>query len=128
MTRSGRVRIDTAAQLTGLTTRSIRAYQSQGLLPAPGLEGRVGFYDTRHLDRLRAIRRLQEQGFSLAGIKRLLDAHDRGLSLDAVLGLEPAPRPVGEASGPTPRPLRLALVPEPLVAAVGGTDAGPAAG
>jgi len=114
MADGGGWRIDEAAQAVGLSSRNLRAYQSLGLVEAPRLEGRVGRYDGGHLARLRAVRRLQEQGFSLAGIRVLLDAYDRGDTLAGVLGL------TADAFG-DPRPpgrLRLALVPGPLVTSV----------
>ena len=116
------VRIEAAAEATGLTTRNIRAYQSLGLVPAPVLEGRVGRYGPSHLERLRAVVRLGAQGFSLASIKALFDAFDRGETLATILGLgRPAPG-VGEgrARGSS-HSLRLALVPEPLAAALTGS-------
>src|SRR5260370_39645871 len=93
MAEGAGLRIEAAAQLTGLTTRNIRAYQSLGLLPHPQLDGRVGRYDAAHVARLRAIGRLQAQGFSLAGIKVLFDAHDRGASLESLLGVARPSRP-----------------------------------
>lgn len=47
-----RMRIDELAAKTGLTSRNIRAYREKGLLPAPELEGRTGFYTEQHLQRL----------------------------------------------------------------------------
>lgn len=81
--------IDQLAQRSGVTTRNIRAYQTKGLLPAPrvGSTGRVGIYDASHLSRLRLIARLQDAGFSLAGVARLLDAWDTGETLEQVLGI-----------------------------------------
>ncbi len=77
---------------SGVTTRNIRAYQSRNLLPAPEtLEGRrVSYYNREHLGRLRLISRLQERGFSLAGIADLLDALEAGKTLEQVLGMEAA--------------------------------------
>jgi len=106
-------RIDETARAAGLSTRNVRAYQSLGLVPGPFLEGRVGRYGPAHLARLRAVRRLQAQGFSLAGIRVLLEASDRGESLADVLG---GRDPAFDESGASPR-LRLALVPGPLVPA-----------
>jgi DNA-binding transcriptional MerR regulator len=99
-------------ELAGAAARNIRAYQSLGLLAAPHLVGRAGLYDAAHLDRVRAIRRMQARGFSLAGIKELFDAHDRGQTLGAVLGLDPS-LPVGPPDAALPRLPRLALVPGP---------------
>jgi DNA-binding transcriptional MerR regulator len=80
--------IDELAQTTGIPTSTIRLYQSKGLLAAPRKEGRVGFYGPDHLERLRLIVQLQKDGFSLAGIGRLLQAARDGRALEDVLGLE----------------------------------------
>ena len=82
--------IDELARAVGTTTRTIRAYQTQGLLPHPRLAGRVGVYDEGHLARLRYIAHLQERGFSLAAIRDLLTAWEEGRSLSDVLGFEEA--------------------------------------
>ncbi|SRR5712692_6784095 len=89
MSSSEGLRIDETAHVAGVTARNIRAYQSLGLLRPPHLAGRVGLYDAAHLQRLQAIGRLQARGFSLAGIKDLFDAYDRGEALGTVLGLGP---------------------------------------
>jgi DNA-binding transcriptional MerR regulator len=122
------LRIEAAAELTGLTTRNIRAYQSLGLLPHPQVEGRVGRYDVGHVARLHAIGRLQAQGFSLAGIKVLFDAHERGASLETVLGIAGPSRTSDFPTGaePAPAALRLALVPAPLALALGALEQRPA--
>jgi DNA-binding transcriptional MerR regulator len=83
--------IDELARAAGLVTSTIRLYQHKGLLPPPGKRGRVGYYGAAHLGRLRLIAQLQERGFSLAGIKELLDGMDKGESLRAVLGLGDRP-------------------------------------
>lgn len=82
--------IDELARAAGVTTRTIRAYQTDGLLPHPRLSGRVGLYDEGHVARLRYIAHLQSQGFSLAAIRALLDAWEDGRSLSDVLGFEEA--------------------------------------
>ncbi|MDQ6797458.1 MAG: MerR family transcriptional regulator [Actinomycetota bacterium] len=82
--------IDDLARETGVTTRTIRAYQTDGLLPHPRLAGRVGLYDEGHVARLRYIAHLQSQGFSLAAIRALLEAWEDGRSLSDVLGFEDA--------------------------------------
>jgi DNA-binding transcriptional MerR regulator len=66
--------IDQLAHRTGMTARNIRAHQTRGLLPAPVLEGRTGFYDAEHVARLELIKDMQASGFNLGAIKKLLDA------------------------------------------------------
>jgi len=80
--------VDELARRAGSTTRNIRSYQTLGLLPAPAVVGRVGYYDEGHLGRMRLIARLQEQGFSRAGIVELLRAWEQGRSLGDMLGFE----------------------------------------
>lgn len=86
------MRIEGLAVAAGVSTRNIRAYQSLGLLGPPALSGRVGFYGEAHLDRLRAISRLHAQGFSLAAIRSLFEAQERGHTLEDVLGSRPRPQ------------------------------------
>jgi DNA-binding transcriptional MerR regulator len=81
--------IDELAQLAGVPTRTIREYQSQALLPPPRRRGRVGIYGGTHLSRLRLIGRLQDRGYSLAGIADLLGQWREGADLAEVLGLQP---------------------------------------
>lgn len=65
--------IDQLAQRTGMTVRNIRAHQSRGLLPPPEVRGRTGFYGPEHLARIDLIRELQDDGFNLVAIQRLVD-------------------------------------------------------
>ena len=81
-------RLDELARQAGVASTTVRLYQSKGLLAAPRLEGRTGWYDDSHLSRLRLIARLQDQGYSLAGIANLLEQWERGRSLDTVIGVE----------------------------------------
>ena len=64
--------IDQLARRVGMTARNVRAHQSRGLLPPPMLRGRTGYYGPEHVTRLELIRDMQEQGFNLEAIKRLL--------------------------------------------------------
>jgi DNA-binding transcriptional MerR regulator len=68
--------IEQLAAETGMSVRNIRAHQARGLLAPPEVRLRVGYYGPEHVERLELIRDLQEQGFNLAGIKRLLDDTD----------------------------------------------------
>jgi DNA-binding transcriptional MerR regulator len=65
--------IEQLAAASGMSVRNIRAHQARGLVAAPEVRLRVGYYGPEHVAQLRLIRDLQEEGFNLAGIKRLLD-------------------------------------------------------
>lgn len=104
MNNENAMTIDEFARAGDVVVSTVRLYQNRGLLPAPTKRGRVGYYDSRHLGRLRLIAKLQERGFSLAGIRELLHGMEHGASLQAVLGLD------GEPSTWTPEvPQRLSL-------------------
>lgn len=64
--------VEEVAATTGVTVRTVRYYQSQGLLPAPERVGREARYGDDHLQRLRLIIRLQEQGLRLTAIAELV--------------------------------------------------------
>jgi DNA-binding transcriptional MerR regulator len=65
-------RIEQLARSAGVAVDTIRFYQGKGLLEAPRREGRVTWYGEGHLDRLRRIKELQQQGFTLTVIQRFL--------------------------------------------------------
>jgi DNA-binding transcriptional MerR regulator len=65
-------RIEQLARSAGVAVDTIRFYQGKGLLEAPRREGRVTWYGDGHLDRLRRIKELQQQGFTLTVIQRFL--------------------------------------------------------
>jgi DNA-binding transcriptional MerR regulator len=81
--------VDALARRAGLPVRTIREYQTMGLLPSPHRRGRIGIYRSAHLARLELIGRLQERGYSLAGIRDLVRSWRDGADLGEVLGLEP---------------------------------------
>ena len=76
--------IDELARETGMTARNIRAHQSRGLLPAPVVRARTGYYGSEHLDRIRLIQDMQAQGFNLKSIERLLDMGAKSGSREAL--------------------------------------------
>jgi DNA-binding transcriptional MerR regulator len=84
-----RYTVDELASAAGVPSRTIRFYQSVGVLPRPARRGRVAFYDTRHIERLRLVGRLQDRGLSLRAVRHLLrqDSADARL-LSSCLGLE----------------------------------------
>jgi DNA-binding transcriptional MerR regulator len=65
--------IEQLAAQSGMSVRNIRAHQARGLLSPPEVRMRVGYYGPEHVSQLRLIRDLQNDGFNLAGIKRLLE-------------------------------------------------------
>ena len=65
--------IEQLAAESGMTVRNIRAHQARGLLAPPEVRQRVGYYGPEHVSQLRLIRQLQNDGFNLGGIKRLLE-------------------------------------------------------
>ena len=67
-------RIDELAQRSGVPSRTIRFYNTEGLLPAPLMRGRVAYYEQEHVAVLRIIRELKEQQhLPLEVIRNLLD-------------------------------------------------------
>ena len=80
--------IDELAARSGVPSRTIRYYQSEGALPPPERRGRVARYDEDHLERLRLISELQARGLSLGLIRDLLQRTAPGsLSVVEWLGL-----------------------------------------
>src|SRR6202166_2490072 len=64
--------IEQLAAEVGMSVRNIRNHHSRGLLPAPEVRARVGYYGPEHVARLRLILDLQADGFNLASIERLM--------------------------------------------------------
>ena len=73
-------RVEDLAAAADVRVDTIRFYQRRGLIGPPRREGRVAWYDDDHLARLRRIRSLGDDGFSLAQIGRLLGAEDGAAS------------------------------------------------
>ena len=65
-------RIEQLARTAGVAVDTIRFYQGKGLLDAPRRDGRVTWYGENHVERLRRIKELQQQGFTLTVIQRFL--------------------------------------------------------
>lgn len=80
-------RVEELANRTGVPVRTIREYQTWQVLHPPTRVGRVGFYDDTHVQRLQAIARLQERGYSIAAIRDLFAAWEQGAGLRDVLGV-----------------------------------------
>jgi DNA-binding transcriptional MerR regulator len=65
-------RIEQLARAAGVAVDTIRFYQGKGLLDAPRRDGRVTWYADGHVERLKRIKELQQQGFTLTVIQRFL--------------------------------------------------------
>ena len=73
---ANRLTVEQLAAETGMSVRNIRSHQARGLIAPPEVRSRVGYYGPEHVAQLRLIRALQEEGFNLNGIKKLLeDSH-----------------------------------------------------
>jgi DNA-binding transcriptional MerR regulator len=64
--------IDELARVVGMTVRNVRAYASRGLMPAPRLVGRTGYYGDEHVTRLTLVRELLNEGYTLAAVERIV--------------------------------------------------------
>src|ERR1700732_788639 len=122
-------RIEQLARTAGVAVDTIRFYQGKGLLDAPRREGRVTWYGETHLERLRRIKELQQQGFTLTVIQRFLtgelEASDEALV--AAVTRPAAPQTLTRAelaarSG-VAEPLLMSLEQAGLLVPVDGRDA-----
>lgn len=97
-------RVEELSHRTGVPVDTVRYYQSKGLLDPPRRQGRCAWYNSGHVERICRIRSLQQRGFTLATIIRLLegdfDAADEAL-VGRLVG-EPSVRPDPEPSAASP--------------------------
>jgi DNA-binding transcriptional MerR regulator len=71
--RSGcHLTVEQLAAEVGMSVRNIRNHHARGLLPAPEVRARVGYYSSEHVARIRLILDLQADGYNLTDIERLL--------------------------------------------------------
>lgn len=108
-------RVEELAARAGVGVDTVRFYQAKRLLTPPRRVGRIALYDDAHLERLRRIRDLLEEGFTLQLIGRLFaterERTDRALT-EALLA-----ESVGERSYSRAELAAAAGIPEALVAA-----------
>jgi DNA-binding transcriptional MerR regulator len=80
-----RYRVEQLAAACDVSVDTIRYYQTRGLVPAPTREGRLAWYDERHVQRIGEVRELRRRGLTLAAIERVLgdglDPADADLAL-----------------------------------------------
>src|SRR3954447_24932284 len=88
------LRVEDLARAADVSVDTIRFYQKRRLLPPPTRQGRIAWYGPQHAERLARIRELQQRGFSLSLIRRLLDGEldAADVPLAATLAA-PAPSP-----------------------------------
>lgn len=91
------MRVEEVSAQAGVSIDTIRYYQSKGLLAPPRRQGRFAWYDDEHLRRIQRIRVLQDRGFTLATIIRLVngnfDSADEALVAELSGPLPPLPEP-----------------------------------
>jgi DNA-binding transcriptional MerR regulator len=121
-------RIEQLARTAGVAVDTIRFYQGKGLLEAPRREGRVTWYGDSHLERLKRIKELQQQGFTLTVIHRFLagELEDSDEALVAAVTHPAAPltltrAELAERSG-VPEPLLASLELAGLLVPIEGRD------
>jgi DNA-binding transcriptional MerR regulator len=69
--------IGEVAERVGLSLRTVRYYEEQGLFqPAGRTGGGFRLYTEREVDRLLLIKQMKPLGFSVQQMRELLDAHD----------------------------------------------------
>jgi DNA-binding transcriptional MerR regulator len=83
-------RVEALAAAAGVSVDTIRFYQGRGLLDLPRRAGRIALYSDEHLERLQRVKSLQQRGFTLGVIARILggelDAADEALVEAVVAG------------------------------------------
>src|SRR5258706_597513 len=81
--------IDELAHLSGVPSRTIRFYNTQGMLPPPIMHGRIAYYNQEHLLVLSIIKELKEQQkLPLENIKELLEIRARRGDVEMNLALK----------------------------------------
>lgn len=70
-------KIGNVADAVGTTIRAVRYYEEEGLIIPLRSEGGTRLYSQPHIDRLRAILRMTENGFPLAIIKTLAETRQQ---------------------------------------------------
>ncbi|HEX4492135.1 MAG TPA: MerR family transcriptional regulator [Acidimicrobiia bacterium] len=76
------------ADRSGLPVRTIRWYQSEGLLPKPEKQGRDAVYRREHLERLALIAELRDRGLTLNAIRDLVARSRPARTVSEWLGID----------------------------------------
>ncbi|MCC5950980.1 MAG: MerR family transcriptional regulator [Acidimicrobiia bacterium] len=82
--RAAAHQIGEAAELTGLSLRTIRHYEEVGLVsPSTRSAGGFRLYSDAEVDRLRLVKQMKPLGFTLEEMRELLDTRDRLADADS---------------------------------------------
>jgi DNA-binding transcriptional MerR regulator len=76
------------AAKASVPARTIRYYQSEGLLPRPDRRGREAIYRPEHLERIGLIMELRDRGLTLSAIKNLVTAEHPARTVSEWLGVD----------------------------------------
>jgi len=86
---AGQLTVDELSARTGVSSRTIRFYQTEDILPPPLRRGRIALYGEEHVERLRLVSMLQARGLRLNAIRDVLRrSHPESVSMHAWLGLD----------------------------------------
>jgi DNA-binding transcriptional MerR regulator len=92
--------IDQLAASVSMTVRNVRAYAGRGLIPAPRLVGRTGYYGPEHVSRLQLIRDLLDRGYTLAAVEKVLQRQSTATAGHALDLLHTLEDPLGHTEEP----------------------------
>ncbi len=67
------MQIGRAAREAGISVKTVRHWEVEGLLPRVSRRGRYRRFDVEHVARLRLVAHCRTQGFSIPEIRRILD-------------------------------------------------------
>lgn len=85
----GQLTVDQLSAHTGVSSRTIRFYQTEDILPPPSRRGRIALYGDHHVERLRLVSMLQARGLRLTAIRDVLRrSRPDSVSMHAWLGLD----------------------------------------
>jgi DNA-binding transcriptional MerR regulator len=92
--------IDQLAASVNMTVRNVRAYAGRGLIPAPRLVGRTGYYGPEHASRLLLIRDLLDRGYTLSAVEKVLQRQSTATAGHALDLLNTLEDPLGQTEEP----------------------------
>lgn len=85
----GQLTVDELSARSGVSSRTIRFYQTEDILPPPLRRGRIALYGEQHVERLRLVSMLQSRGLRLSAIREVLRrGRPDATSMRAWLGLD----------------------------------------